>query len=82
VKPYLWKPWTRGLQVFTWKVAGLGGHSSGEVARSRTIGSQLDLFKNQFLSEAGVAAWATWVVFFLTVVRDFEEAVSGRPPCV
>jgi hypothetical protein len=47
-----------------------------------TMGSQLDLFKNQFLSEAGVAAWATWVVFFLAVVRDFDEAVSGRPPWV
>jgi hypothetical protein len=38
--------------------------------------------KIQFLSLDAVAAWATWVVFFLGAVREREEADSGSPPCV
>jgi hypothetical protein len=66
-----------GLQDDVW--AGAVRATSRE---RHTMGSRLDLFKNQFLSEAGVAAWATWVVFFFAVARDFDEAVSGRPPWV
>ena len=38
--------------------------------------------KNQFLSVAEVAAWATVRVFFLGAVCERDEAVSGRLPWV
>ena len=59
------------------------GTVRGAIARTLVRwGDQLDPFKNQFLSVAEVAAWATVRVFFLGAVWERDEAVSGRLPWV